>query len=225
VLFAVPFDVKRLEVTGGPVPIVEGVSRSAAAGTGGAQFSASNTGSLVYIPGPVSTSASQWNLAMADRKGGVEPLKVPPGMYQFPRISPDGKQVAYETADGKEAVVWIYVLSGTSSPRRLTFGGNNRFPIWSPDGQRVAFQSDREGDLGIFWQRADGNGAAERLTKPDKGTSHVPESWSPKGDPILVGVKTGPESSLWTLSETANVGEIASSAVPSRKSDVGSPMT
>ncbi len=55
--------------------------------------------------------------------------------------------------------MWIYDLSGASAPRRLTFGGKNRFPIWSADGERVAFQSDREGDLGIFWQRADGTDA------------------------------------------------------------------
>ena len=51
--------------------------------------------------------------------------------------------------------------------RRLTFGGNSRFPIWSRDSQRVTFQSDRDGDLAIFWQRADGTGSAERLTKPE----------------------------------------------------------
>ncbi len=62
--------------------------------------------------------------------------------------------------------------------QRLTFGGNNRFPIWTANN-RVAFQSDREGDLAIFWQSAVG-GTAERLTKPEPGTSHVPESWSPK---------------------------------------------
>jgi Tol biopolymer transport system component len=89
----------------------------------------------VFIPGPVSTSAAGLDLAMADRKGSVEPLKLPPGTYQFPRISPDGKQVAYETDEGREAAVWIYVLSGTSSPRRLTFGGNNRFPISSVNSQ------------------------------------------------------------------------------------------
>jgi serine/threonine-protein kinase len=213
VLFAVPFDVRRLEVTGGPVPVVEGVRR-ATGGAGFAQYAVSDTGSLVYIPGPVSTSAAQSDLAMADRKGGVEPLKLPAGIYQYPRISPDGKQVAYQADDANEAAVWIYALSGTVSPRRLTFGGNNRFPIWSPDGQRVAFQSDREGDAGIFWQRADGNGAAERLTKPDKGVSHVPESWSPKGDPILVGVTTGSDVTLWTLStqdkKMARFGDIRS---------------
>ena len=81
----------------------------------------------------------------------MEPLKLPLGSYEFPRVSPDGKHVTFGTGDSKEAIVWIYDLSGTSSMRRLTFGGRNRFPIWSADGQRVAFQSDREGDLGIFW--------------------------------------------------------------------------
>jgi Tol biopolymer transport system component len=84
--------------------------------------------------------------------------------------------------------------------RRLTFQGKNRVPIWSADGQRVAFQSDREGDLGIFWQRADGTGAAERLTKPEQGTSHVPESWLPKGDRFLFSVTKESKVSLWTFS-------------------------
>ena len=84
--------------------------------------------------------------------------------------------------------------------RRLTFGGKNRFPLWSSDGQRVAFQSDREGDLGIFWQPADGTGTAERLTKPESGTSHVPESWSPKGEQFLFSATKGSSVSLWTFS-------------------------
>ena len=75
--------------------------------------------------------------------------------------------------------MWIYDVAGVSSARRLTLEGRNRVPVWSADGERVAFQSDREGDLGLFWQRADGTTAAERLTKPDKDTAHVPESWSP----------------------------------------------
>jgi Tol biopolymer transport system component len=65
------------------------------------------------------------------------------------------------------------------SIRRLTLAGRNRVPVWSPDGQHVAFQSDREGDLAIFWQRADGTAPAERLTTPDKDTADVPEFWSP----------------------------------------------
>ena len=62
------------------------------------------------------------------------------------------------------------------------------------------FQSDREGDLGIFWQRADGTGAAERLTKPDQGSSHVPESWSQDGKHFLFEVTKGSTVSLWMFS-------------------------
>jgi Tol biopolymer transport system component len=84
--------------------------------------------------------------------------------------------------------------------RRLTFGGRNRYPIWTADSSRVAFTSDREGDAAIFWQRADGTGTAERLTKPDAGTSHVANAWSPDGKRFLYAVTKGLDVSLWTFS-------------------------
>ena len=196
-LFAVPFDVAKLAVTTGPVPVVEGVRRAIGVGIGSAHFAFSNSGSLVYVPGPA--YGGQQDLFLFDRKGGAEALKLPPGLYAYPRISPDGKRVAVETSDGKETNVSIYDLSGVSSVRRLTFGGNNRFPIWSADGQRLAFQSDRERDPAVFWQAVEG-GTAERLTKPDSGTAHVPESWSPSGDAFLFSVTKGSEISLWAFS-------------------------
>lgn len=77
--------------------------------------------------------------------------------------------------------MWIYDLSGATAMRRLTLGSRNRVPVWSADGEHVAFQSERESDLAIWWQRADGTTPAEGLTKPDKDTANVPESWSPDG--------------------------------------------
>jgi serine/threonine-protein kinase len=199
-LLAVPFDLARLEVLGGPVPIVEGVSRAGIA-TGTVHFDISDTGSLIYIPGPTFVVASaQLDIALTDRNGGVEPLNLPPGPYQYPRVSPDGKRIAFGTDDAKEAVIWIHDLAGTSAMRRLTFGGRNRLPVWSSDDRHVAFQSDREGDLAIFWQSVDGTGTPERLTTPDPGTSHAPESWSPDGEQLLFSVTTGSSMSLWTLS-------------------------
>jgi len=197
-LFAVPFDLARLEVTGGPVPVVEGILRDV--NTGVAQFNISNTGSMVYIAGPATTNLAQVSLALVDRQGAVEPLKLPPGAFSSPRVSRDGKYLAYQTEDGKEPTIWIYDLSGKTAPRRLTFQGANRYPIWSPDGERVAFQSDREGDLGIFWQRADGSGSAERLTKPDKGVDHIPDSFSPDGQQLSFTAAQGGTASVWTFS-------------------------
>ena len=198
ILFAVPFDLARLEVTGVPVPVVEGVLR--AAQTGSANFSVSNAGSAIYIPGPVYAWSGQLDLALIDRKGVVEPLRLPNGAYESPRLSPDGTRVAFESEDGKDAIIWVYDLAGASAMRRLTFSGRNRYPVWSVDGQRVTFQSDREQDLGIFWQRADGAGTTDRLTKPEPGTAHVPYAWAPKGDTLLYSVTKGQSVALWTLS-------------------------
>jgi eukaryotic-like serine/threonine-protein kinase len=203
VLWAVPFDVKRLEVTGEATAVLNGVRRGGVSGArpvSGAQYSVSRTGTLVYMPGPAVLSEGQQDIALIDRNGRIEPLKWPPGAYEAPRISPNGKQIAASSVDAKDATVRIYDLSGASSPRRLTLGGRNRFPIWSGDSQHVAFQSDREGDLAIYMQRADGNGPVERLTHPAKDVSHVPDSWSPDGNHLLFSETKGNETSSWIVS-------------------------
>ena len=150
--------------------------------------------------GRVGTVLDQRDLALVDRKGTVERLKLPAGAYATPRMSPDGARLAVGLDDGKISDVWVSELSGASAMRRLTIGGHNRLPIWSSDSRRVAFQSDRDGDEGIFWQPADGSGSAERLTKPEPGTSHSPESWSPDGTHVLFSATTGSNVVLWTLS-------------------------
>jgi eukaryotic-like serine/threonine-protein kinase len=201
VLMTVPFDVDRLALTGSPIPAVEGILRPAGASTGLANFSYSNTGSLIYIPGPAATSFGQLRLAVFDRAGSVAPLKIQTGPYEFPRVSPDGTRAAVGASDTKEAVIWICDLTGGTSRRRLTFEGRNRFPLWSADGQHVAFQSDRDGDLGIFWQRADGTSPnAERLTRPGQNEAHVPQAWSPDGDRLLFSIIKQQDVSLSVLS-------------------------
>jgi serine/threonine-protein kinase len=197
-LLAVPFNPQRLEVTGGAVPILEGVTRDGFIGV--AQFDFSGTGSLIYVPGRALLKSYQNTLAIVDQKGGTESLKFPPAGYLFPRVSPDGKRVAYELDGGKEAAVWICDLSGASAPRRLTFQGLNRYPVWAADGERVAYQSDREGDFGIFWQRADGTGTVERLTKPENGVVHIPDSFSPDKQQLSFTAVGGGRSAVWTLS-------------------------
>jgi serine/threonine-protein kinase len=191
-LFAAPFDVRRLALTGEAMSIIDGVR-------GDNNFSFSETGSLIYIPGAAGVTSSQLDLAFLDRKGAVEALNLPPAAYQHPRVSPDGKRVAYSIDDGKDIDIWVYDLSGTSAPRRLTSGGRNRFPIWSGTGQWIAFQSK---DDAIYLQRADFSGRAERLTTPEPDTAHIPESWSHKDETLLYTVTATRDStiSLWTLS-------------------------
>ena len=196
-LFAVAFDVDRLEVRGAPVSVVEGVRRADASSTGGAHYSVSGNGTLVYVAGP---AVPRRDIALTDRNGRSERLKLPPHLYEAPRVSPDGARIVVGTDDGSEAVIWTYRLSGATALQRVTFGGSNRFPVWSADSQRVAFQSDREGDRGIFWQRVDGTGTAERLTTPEPDESHEPEAWSPTGDILLFSITKRADMALWTLS-------------------------
>jgi eukaryotic-like serine/threonine-protein kinase len=202
IVLAVPFDPVRQVVLGEPVQVVEGVRRANNSRTATVHLTTSDAGTLFYIPGPAGTTIMENVLALADRPGVLTRLAVPPGPYVHVRASRDGGRLAIGSDDGKEAIVWIYELAGKNAMRRLTFAGQNRFPIWSPDGQRVAFQSDREGDLAIFWQRADGTGPVERLTKPEPGDVHMPESWSPDGRLMSFAVTKGSAFSLWTLTVT-----------------------
>jgi Tol biopolymer transport system component len=199
-MFAVPFDVRQLTVTGDPVPAIEGVRRNIGPPSWGAAHVAfSDAGAMAYVPGPTSPVTAQ-QLFVVDRHGTMEPLKLSAGPYLTPRLSPDGRQLAYATDDGKEANVWIFDLSGTSAPRQLTFGGKDRYPVWSNSGEYVAYASERDGDAGIFRLRADGATAPERLTRAESATLHVPESWSPDGKTLLFTSTKDGASQLMMLS-------------------------
>ena len=99
-LMAVPFDALRLEITGGPVGVIEGVWQAIDAinlyhDTGAAQFSFSSSGSLAYVPGGIFADADiEDTLVWVDLDGAAEPLPAPPFSYTSPRLSPDGQQVA-----------------------------------------------------------------------------------------------------------------------------------
>jgi Tol biopolymer transport system component len=82
----------------------------------------------------------------------------------------------------------------------------------------VAFQSNNDGEAAIWWRRADGTGSAERLTTPEPGTLHIPDSWSPDGKTLLFDVKKGSDFSLWSLTlpdkKVGPLGNIHSMTAP-----------
>ena len=201
-LFAVPFDAAQLRVTGAAVQIEQNVRRAlgVVAPVGKSGYAISDAGTLAFIPGSATQTGERRRILSISRRGGVTPLQLPPNVYNTLRVSPDGKRLAFDTDDSHDAAIWIYDLSGTSQPRRLTFGGRNQYPVWSADGRRIAFQSDRDGALGLYWQAAD-SGVAERLTTAEPGTAHVPESWSSTGN-LSFSVARGASTSLWTFSES-----------------------
>ncbi|MCH8268862.1 MAG: PD40 domain-containing protein [Acidobacteria bacterium] len=189
-LLSVPFDLARLEVTGAPFPVVEGVMMSPITYT--PQFSFSHLGVLVYVSG--NPQALGNTLVWVDRKGAVEPLPAPPQPYDDLRLSPDGEQVTAQV----NTDIRIYDIP-RQTLTRLTFEGFNNMPLWTPDGKQVTFGSTRAGGAeNLFWKPADGSGAAERLTTSEY--LQWATSWSPDGQ-VLAFTESHPTSGadIWVL--------------------------
>ncbi|HTI42859.1 MAG TPA: protein kinase [Vicinamibacterales bacterium] len=195
-MFAAPFDPVAFEVTGPPVPVVEGIASSPAV-TGGAQFAVSGNGALVYVPGQ--DISADGPIAWMDRSGKTSPLRAMPANWSNPAFSPDGSRLAVDISDGKQADVWIYDwVRDTLS--RLTFDPtDDERPVWTPDGQRIAFSSKR-GDgahFNLYWQRADGTGDAMRLTNTT--TNQWPGSWHPAAHVLAFFEDDGGDSNIMLL--------------------------
>jgi len=197
-----PFSAERVEFTGAPVPVLQGVRRGAGASQALTQFAVSDTGTVAYIPGPVSVSTLTRSLVVASREGLVTPLPPPPARYVHPRVSSDSQWIALEKDEDAGSDIYLYRLDGSSAMQRLTLDRSSRFPIWSPRNQ-VTYQSERDGDVSIWSQ--DIGGAPVRLTKAAKGFEHAPEAWSPDGRTLLFSQRSlssaGPAFSLWTLTD------------------------
>jgi serine/threonine-protein kinase len=205
-VFARPFDPRRLTFTGSQVPVVVGVRRSAGGSSLTTHLAVSANGTLIYRPGPATSSSAARVLVLGDGRQDPVALKVPPALYAHPRVSRDGNMLAVARIDGSQSDLWLYDLSGRTEIRRLTFGGTSTFPAWSSDSRFVTFQSTREGDKGLWSQSADGR-AAERLTKANQGEAHQPESWSPDGKHLLYSILKDSSYALWVYSADTRKSE------------------
>jgi hypothetical protein len=205
-IFARPFDSSSMTLTGSQVPIVVGVRRAAGGSSLTTHLAVSANGTLIYRPGPVTSSSAARLLVLGDGRQDPVTLKVPPALYAHPRVSRDGNMLAVARIDGTQSDLWVYDLSGRTEIRRLTFGGTSTFPVWSSDGRSVTFQSSREGDKGLWSQSADGR-AAERLTKANQDEAHLPESWSPDGKHLLYSILKDSNYALWVYSADTRKSE------------------
>jgi Tol biopolymer transport system component len=130
-----------------------------------------------------------------DRTGAVRPLPLEARPYASPRLSADGRRVAFWTQGDRN--IWVYDLArGTLT--KLTSEARNARAAWTPDGTRVTYGSASGGNENIFWKPVDGSGAAERLTTSDH--SNFAAAWSPDAQ-TLAFVEARPDtgSNIWIL--------------------------
>ncbi len=187
-LFGVLFDPARLEVRGAPIPLVEDVT---------AGFEFSRTGTFLYAAGNGRASDETRPVVWLDASGKTQPL-ISPGIYQTPRFSPNGRQLAIAKTGSKGRDIYIYDLQ-TDIPSPVTFDGQRHsYPLWTPDGKHLVFNRQTGGDFGISWTSADGAGQPINLLSSKN--LMIPFSFSPDGKRLAymdLNVETA--SDLWSV--------------------------
>ncbi|MHC4387812.1 MAG: protein kinase domain-containing protein, partial [Planctomycetota bacterium] len=190
-LIAVPFDLKAMKVTGPLVPVVEGVM-SFIGWPGGAHFSVSRNGSLVYVPGSAATRNDR--IVRVDQTGKVEALPFPLGDYQSPRISPDGEKLLIVECE-LIPQLWVFDLTRGWKLRLTDDRGDTYWGIWSPDGKQVVFNSSLGGaNMDLYSKPADGSAPDKRLTKSTKQLHLLPKSWADDGKTLIITKAVDPNT-------------------------------
>jgi len=168
-MYAVPFDLERLRVTGEPREVLEGVATNAPI------FDISRDGTLVYhagargIPG---YGRQEYYWMEADGSTERIPIETVEG-HTDGSLSPDGARLAYI----REGSVHVFDLD-RGTDLRLAPGGHD--PVWSPDGREIAYREDGLG--AVFAVASDGSGATRMIAEL---VSTSPEQWLGDGTILL----------------------------------------
>ena len=123
----------------------------------------------------------------------------------WPRLSPDGKQFAFNSTKSGTINVWTASLGG-GAPRQLTFDTEQMgWPCWSPDGKLLLLSIKRGAGSYLGTMPAAGGEVTQLALdsgerRPDGseflGNLRQPYDWSPDGDKILFA---GEREGVWNV--------------------------
>jgi serine/threonine-protein kinase len=172
------FDPERLDSTGARRRTIDGIAILYGAL---AVFSSSQTGAIAFA----GAASSQSSLMLFERSGKRHSLDQE--RVWVPRLSADGRRVAYGHTAGREfADIWIYDRRLQSS-QRLTTGGeagvDYNDPVWSPDGKRLALSALQDGNKDLYLVGADGAGPPTLLLR--RPGEQWPSDWTPDQKEVL----------------------------------------
>ncbi|MDA1370382.1 MAG: hypothetical protein O2971_06430 [Proteobacteria bacterium] len=197
-LWAAPFDIDSLQITGSAFPIVDGVQN--VYNYAAAAYAVSSQGELIYLGGP-SEYIDVYSLVMVDSNGAEESLKLEPGNYREPTISPSGSHLALSVIQpGGVSDIWVYDFS-LGVLNRITTTGGAMNPVWFPNGEQIAF-NDIQSDLGLWVANSDGTGQPQRLFGEDILSG--PSAFSPDGNYLVYIQGSHPAWDIKVLDMTGN---------------------
>jgi len=191
-LMARPFDLSRLELSGDPVVVQDGVEEHRTWWM--SIFSASQNGTMVFAPVQQPDNTLLWMDSTGKHLGTVGE----PGRYASVHLSPDDSQLVVER-DRPHHDLWIYDLRGHNLPTQFTFGVTAGLPVWSSDGSKIAFASEKGDYFEVHVKSVFGAQDEEVLLASKNNT--FPLQWSPNGSALLYATdESGLQSaSLWAM--------------------------
>ena len=190
-VLAAPFDLKRLELRGTAVPILDNLALLFAGIFPNMTFSA--TGTMVMEMGGGSDGIPLYEMTWIDRTGRTTALD---SGWTFQHslsngnvgwsLSPDGRRLAIGLNTDSGDDIWIKELpAGPLS--RLTFdSASEQRPRWTPDGKSVTYIVDGAGSL--RQRPADGTGKEQVLVETPTIPNLLEGTWSRAGDWLVLRV-------------------------------------
>ncbi|MBI4908189.1 MAG: serine/threonine-protein kinase [Acidobacteria bacterium] len=196
-LRAVSFDAKRLQLSGEPTVLGNGVGQN---NTHGA-FSASANGVLGYWAGD---AFQPLDLNWYRRDGKLEgpasaTATIPTGLLTGFSLSPDNRQLSISiSSPAQRNRVWLMGLIQGGfrpvSPEKVRGLG----PIWSPDSRRLAFGYSERGVLNVVIQHLDQPFLPEPVVSAASNT--WPRDWSQDGNLLVYEIDPAGRRALWGMS-------------------------
>ena len=132
-LVAQRFDAQRLRTMEPPRVLVESGQGYFAAAS---PFTASQNGLLAYS---VLGGSGGEEIELFTAEGRMRPSGIPAGFVNNPRLSPDGKRIAYDLLTGGNRDIWVFDLERQVNTRLTPGDGTYSDPLWTPDGKTIAY--------------------------------------------------------------------------------------
>ena len=156
-LRAVAFEAGSARTHGEPVSLPDAAIANTT-DNGAAEFALSRSGTLLRIA-PGALARPLRTASWIDREGKEEPLGLAPNQYTYPRVSPNGRLVAFDIPDGAGRDIWIWDLRRKILTKLTDGPTEDTNPLWNVDG-RLFFSSNRSGGRFAVYSQVPGSTTA-----------------------------------------------------------------
>jgi eukaryotic-like serine/threonine-protein kinase len=164
VAVVLPFDIRKLAITGPETPALEGIEIS---GLALADLAVSANGTLIYRAGAAQETQRPVRPVRVTRSGQERDIDstwtYTPAFNGGLSLSPEGSRLAVAIHASPVADIWIKDLD-RGPLTRLTFDNAVKYrPVWLPDGRSVSYVVEDGPRSAILRRRADGGGTVDTV--------------------------------------------------------------